>query len=90
MSFYQSKGLIPNKRHTVFKKDADSIYYEELISRKGFSGIYSNVYHLKMPTKINKLGKIHAVNIESIKTKHQVRHLQTKIISNNVKIVFYV
>ena len=31
MSFYQSKGLIPNKRHTVFKKDADSIYYEEYL-----------------------------------------------------------
>ena len=88
MSFYQSKGLIPNKRHTVFKKDADSIYYEELISRKGFSGIYSNVYHLKMPTKINKLGKIHAVNIESIKTKHQVRHLQTTIISNKGDIIY--
>ena len=58
MSFYQSKGLIPSKRHTIFKKDADSIYYEELISRKGFSGIYSNVYHLRMPTKINKMGFI--------------------------------
>ena len=88
MPFYQSKGLIPSKRHTIFKKDANSIYYEELISRKGFSGIYSNVYHLKMPTKINKLGKIHVVNIESIKTKHQVRHIKTQIISNKGDIIY--
>ena len=88
MSFYQSKGFIPNKRHTVFKKDANSIYYEELISRKGFSGIYSNVYHLRMPTKINKLGKMHPINIKSIKGKHQARHLKTQIISNKGDIIY--
>ena len=88
MSFYQSKGLIPNKRHTLFKRDADSIYYEELISRKGFSGIYSNVYHLRMPTKINKLGKMHRINIKSIKGKHQARHIQTQIISNQGDIIY--
>ena len=88
MSFYQSKGLIPNKRHTLFKRDTDSIYYEELISRKGFSGIYSNVYHLRMPTKINKLGKIHPINIKSIKGKHQARHIQTQIISNQGDIIY--
>ena len=88
MSFYQSKGLIPNKRHTVFKKSADLIYYEELISRKGFSGIYSNVYHLRMPTKINKLGKMYPINIKSIKGKHQARHLQTQIISNQGDIIY--
>jgi len=88
MPFYQSKGLIPNKRHTIFKKSAELIYYEELISRKGFSGIYSNVYHLRMPTKINKLGKMHSINIKSIKGKHQARHLQTQIISNKGDIVY--
>ena len=88
MSFYQSKGLIPNKRHTIFKRDSNSIYYEELISRKGFSGIYSNVYHLRMPTKINKLGKMRLVNIKSAKTKHQARHIQTQIISNKGDIIY--
>ena len=57
MAFYQTRGLIPKKRHTVFNRNASSIYYEELISRKGFSGIYSNVYHLRMPTKLESLGK---------------------------------
>ena len=54
MPFYQSKGIIPPKRHTVFKKDnGKNIYYEELISREGFSNIYSNVYHIHMPKTIN-------------------------------------
>ena len=88
MSFYQSKGLVPNKRHTIFKRDSNSIYYEELISRKGFSGIYSNVYHLRMPTKINKLGKMRLVNINSVKTKHQARHIQTQTISNKGDVIY--
>ena len=57
MPFYQSKGKIPNKRHTVFKNPKGGIYYEELVSREGFSYIYSNLYHLNMPTQVLKLGR---------------------------------
>ena len=56
MSFYQSKGSIPDKRHTVFKNPKGGIYYEELVSREGFSYMYSNLYHLNMPTEIMRLG----------------------------------
>ena len=56
MPFYQTRGKIPNKRHTVFKNPKGGIYYEELVSREGFSYIYSNLYHLNMPTKIKRLG----------------------------------
>ena len=56
MPFYQSKGTIPNKRHTVFKNPKGGIYYEELVSREGFSYMYSNLYHLNMPTEVMKLG----------------------------------
>jgi len=56
MAFYQSKGQIPNKRHTVFKNPKGGIYYEELVSREGFSYIYSNLYHLNMPTQVLELG----------------------------------
>ncbi len=56
MPFYQSRGEIPNKRHTVFKNPDGGIYYEELVSREGFSYIYSNLYHLNMPTKVKELG----------------------------------
>ena len=57
MPFYQSKGEIPKKRHTVFENPKGGIYYEELVSREGFSYIYSNLYHLNMPTQVMKLGK---------------------------------
>ena len=58
MPFYQTRGLIPPKRHTVFKRNVDQIYYEELISREGFSSVYSNAYHLRMPTRVIKMGNI--------------------------------
>ena len=88
MSFYQSKGLIPNKRHTIFKKNTNSIYYEELISRKGFSGIYSNVYHLRMPTRVIKMGKFKPITIKKADTKHQARHIQTQNILNHGDIIY--
>ena len=58
MSFYVSKGKIPPKRHTAFKSNDGQIYYEELVSREGFSSIYSNYYHVHRPTKIKQVGKL--------------------------------
>ena len=56
MPFYNSTGKIPKKRHTVFKNPKGGIYYEELVSREGFSYMYSNLYHLNMPTQVLKTG----------------------------------
>ena len=58
MPFYVRQGDIPSKRHTAFKKEDGNIFYEELVSRKGFSSIYSNYYHLHRPTKIKQLGDL--------------------------------
>ena len=88
MPFYQSSGFIPSKRHTLFKRSSKSIYYEELISRKGFSSMYSNVYHLRMPTKVNQMGNMHPLVIQEAKTKHQPRHIQTQNISNKGDIIY--
>tara|TARA_Y100000766_G_scaffold102378_1_gene87665 strand:+ start:3444 stop:4589 length:1146 start_codon:yes stop_codon:yes gene_type:complete len=88
MPFYQTKGLVSAKRHTVFKRSEDSIFYEELVSREGFSSIYSNLYHLKMPTRVSKLGKLHPFKIKKIKNKHQARHIQTQNIPNNGDIIY--
>ncbi len=57
MPFYQTRGNIPSKRHTVFKNEKGGIYYEELVSREGFSYVYSNLYHLNMPTQVIELGE---------------------------------
>tara|TARA_B100000073_G_C23678405_1_gene551542 strand:- start:158 stop:1303 length:1146 start_codon:yes stop_codon:yes gene_type:complete len=88
MPFYQTKGLVPPKRHTVFKRSSDSIFYEELVSREGFSSIYSNLYHLKMPTRVSKLGKLYPFKIKKINDKHQARHIKTQNIPDDGDIVY--
>jgi homogentisate 1,2-dioxygenase len=55
MPFYHKLGEIPRVKHTVFlKPDGKSLYREELVSSKGFSGIYSNLYHVHLPTELKK------------------------------------
>ena len=55
MPIYIQRGKIPHRRHTVFKSPQGKHYYEEHISRLGFSDIYSNVYHVHMPTRVAKV-----------------------------------
>lgn len=59
MAFYHKLGDVPKKKHTTFyKSDGVSLYKEELVSSKGFSGIYSNKYHIHMPTKALKISEL--------------------------------
>jgi len=59
MPFYVKVGKVPPKRHTTFyKEDGKSLYREELFSTKGFSGIYSNKYHIYMPTQVETIKEI--------------------------------
>lgn len=53
--YYHRLGKIPPKRHTQFRKPDGTLYREELVSSEGFSGIYSNLYHIHMPTRIKML-----------------------------------
>ena len=50
--YYHHLGQIPPKRHTQFRQPDGSLYKEELVSSEGFSGIYSNLYHINAPTRI--------------------------------------
>ena len=77
MPFYHKQGKIPPKRHTAFKQEDGSLYYEELVSREGFSGMYSNLYHLQRPTKISKVGELLKQELSNAKTKHRARHITT-------------
>lgn len=59
MPFYVKVGKVPHKRHiTFYKEDGKSLYREELFSTKGFSGIYSNKYHLYMPPQVEKISEV--------------------------------
>jgi len=55
MAYYYKLGKIPPKRHTQFRQSDDSLYKEELVSSQGFSGIYSNLYHIYTPTAVKAI-----------------------------------
>ena len=77
MPFYNSAGKIPKKRHTVFKNSNGGIYYEELVSREGFSYMYSNLYHLNMPTEVKSLGTFNKDNrYNYLKEDHKPYHFK--------------
>ncbi|MFT7363611.1 MAG: homogentisate 1,2-dioxygenase, partial [Algoriphagus sp.] len=52
MAYYHRLGTIPPKRHTQFRQPDGSLYKEELVSSKGFSGIYSTMYHIYNPNEV--------------------------------------
>ncbi|MDP7197571.1 MAG: homogentisate 1,2-dioxygenase, partial [SAR202 cluster bacterium] len=83
MPFYQSKGEIPKKRHTVFKNPKGGIFFEELVSREGFSYMYSNLYHLNMPTQVIKLDEFKKFEdtYTYIKDDHKPYHFQSNDLS---------
>ena len=78
MPFYQKHGKLPDKRHIQFRDDDGNLYWEELISRKGFSHIYSNVYHLNPPTAINKVGDINPIQLDAQDQEHRHHHIKTR------------
>ncbi|MBT7377675.1 MAG: homogentisate 1,2-dioxygenase [Candidatus Marinimicrobia bacterium] len=83
MPFYQSKGMIPPKRHTAFKKADGSLYYEELVSREGFSHMYTNLYHLRMPTRVLEMGDFHPIELKRGDKSHRARHIRTANINSS-------
>jgi homogentisate 1,2-dioxygenase len=52
MPHYQSRGTIPHKKHTQFRKPQGGLYAEQLFTTEGFSNDYSILYHLQPPTQI--------------------------------------
>jgi homogentisate 1,2-dioxygenase len=67
MAYYFRLGNIPPKRHTQFRQADGSLYKEELVSSKGFSGIYSNLYHIHNPNNVKSIGKSIPYNWEQAK-----------------------
>jgi homogentisate 1,2-dioxygenase len=54
MTFYRQMGNIPRKRHTMFRKADGSLYREQVMGTKGFSGVQSILYHHHAPTAMAK------------------------------------
>ena len=57
MAYYHRLGEIPKKRHIQFRQPDGSLYKEELVSSKGFSGIFSTLYHIHNPNNVQSVGK---------------------------------
>jgi homogentisate 1,2-dioxygenase len=83
MPFYQKRGEIPNKRHIQFRDDSGNLYWEELISREGFSHMYSNVYHIHPPTGVETVGELKKINLVSADQTHRHHHIRTANINSN-------
>lgn len=76
MAYYCKLGDVPHKRHTQFRKDDGSLYTEEVVSSKGFSGIYSTLYHLHPPTRVKEILDPEPY---SVKIAHEYPLLQTHL-----------
>ena len=83
MPFYQIQGKVPNKRHIQFRSPNGDLYYEELISRKGFSSLYSNVYHINPPTTIKKVGRFHKIERKSLQDTRRHHHIKSFDLQSN-------
>ena len=66
MAYYHKLGKLPSKRHIQFRQPDGSLYFEELVSSKGFSGIYSNLYHVNAPTRIKDLGSVQSYGPKAV------------------------
>ena len=78
MPFYVQRGNIPPKRHIQHRDPNGNLYYEEHASREGFSDIYSNMYHLRHPTRIAEVGKFTPYALKPAEDGvHRHRHLET-------------
>lgn len=77
MPFYNKQGRIPPKRHSVFNNPNGGIYFEELVSREGFNSICSNLYHLRMPTRVQRVGDFHTQENIKASYDHGNKHIQS-------------
>lgn len=58
MPFYHRLGEVPHKRHTQFRKPDGSLYAEQVMGTRGFSGIQSILYHHHPPTQVRRIEKL--------------------------------
>lgn len=78
MPRYHALGQLPSKHHIQFRKPDGSLYAEQLISTRGFSGPMSTTYHLHLPTEVKgweDMGPIKPKLLDAEPLHH--RHLKT-------------
>ncbi|MDP4553513.1 homogentisate 1,2-dioxygenase [Alkalihalobacillus macyae] len=73
MVFYKKMGEVPHKRHTIFKKKDGSLYREQVMGTKGFSGVQSILYHHHFPTAVKEAAYLKSV-LPEYETSSALRH----------------
>ena len=77
MPHYIKLGKIPQKRHTQFRKPDGTLYSEQVVGTKGFSGISSILYHINPPTKVEKISSVTPIKLEEWNS-NSLRHFHFK------------
>ena len=78
MPRYHRLGNLPKTRHIKFHKPDGSLYAEQLVSTRGFSGPMSTLYHINLPTEVagwEDLGDVTPKFLKDEALRH--RHLKT-------------
>ena len=80
--YYRTLGKVPRKRHIQFKKEDGTLFREQVMGTKGFSGTQSILYHHHMPTSVIETSFYKSLNIEfEEQSSLQHRHIRT----NNIE-----
>lgn len=78
MPIYRKEGVVPPKRHVVFRQPNGNLYHEELFGTEGFAGMSSLVYHLNPPTMVKAFGEPYSVRPKiAIEDNLQARSYQS-------------
>lgn len=77
--YYRRMGELPRKRHVQFRKEDGTLYREQVMGTKGFSGTQSILYHHHMPTAVAKASIARSCKVEFEENKElSHRHFRTK------------
>jgi homogentisate 1,2-dioxygenase len=63
MTYYYRLGDVPHKRHTQFRQPDGSLYHEEVMGIHGFAGIQSLLYHIRPPTRVQRMEVVGSTQI---------------------------
>ena len=64
MPMYHTLGETPHKRHTQFRRPDGTLYTEQLMGSRGFSGRSSLIYHYNMPTQAREIHKVQDCKVQ--------------------------
>jgi homogentisate 1,2-dioxygenase len=77
MPMYQSRGEVPAKRHTQFRRPDGRLFVEEVFGLEGFSGNESILYHHNSPCRVKRIHPMEPIGRHPwMPEDHAHRHLR--------------